>query len=448
MDDTNRMDAMSSLPVSNGMMTPSSTRAPAAVMMSGGPMMAGGPMMTSAVQSSGSTNGMEHAIQLDEGLLQDLGWTNVWPAIQNRMQEELDQARKVRPLLPMWMDPSLDPEAIPDYTIKPPSARENRFQIPLQSRLVSVLISSEFRISTAQKGEIGVAMHLVSEAARRVGQAEDAVLLYGKCLAKQADDAFDKDFADCQLEPMENWPGNPHEWWESLSVYDDNLKQQDRFLFHFEYTSPNDERGKFLPPVRNRQRHQWYQIEPNGHAQPLVNIEATPSTVPPEDQIPALWEQLKRLQNSVVQRLQPSRSQRSDILDILLKGIERLRNSGHFGEYCAVVAPDLYKAAFAPRSSLGTDWDAQREAPIYQIRPLLREGGFGYSRMLMPGTGVIFSLGGGALTLAVPREAHVQFVSMDRDIILSVQERFRLLINRPDAIVPLCADPEYPTVRP
>ena len=115
-----------------------------------------------ALVATGQTTGIEHAVELDESLLQDLGWTGFYAGIQVRIRDELDRTRRVRSLLPVWDDPGLNPDAIPDYTIKsaPPRGNKKPFQIPLQSRLVSVLISSEFQVSTSQFGDPGVALHL------------------------------------------------------------------------------------------------------------------------------------------------------------------------------------------------------------------------------------------------------------------------------------------------
>src|SRR5262249_1167681 len=113
------------------------------------------------------------------------------------------------------------------------------------------------------------------------------------------------------------------------------------------------------------------------------------------------------------------------ILESILRGIQQLQQGGHYGEYCAIVAPHLYQPAFRPRS-IRPDDDIEApngrypqrtdltDAPIYQIRPLLREGGFSYSRMAIPGTGVIFSTGGASMYLAVPEDAHVAFVRISR----------------------------------
>src|SRR5262245_4985700 len=86
------------------------------------------------------------------------------------------------------------------------------------------------------------------------------------------------------------------------------------------------------------------------------------------------------------------------ILESIVEGIERLREKNHHVEYCAIVSPDLYREAFAPRQST-------IDAPIYEIRPLLKENGFTYSPALPDNSGVVFSLGGRTIDMAVPVDA-------------------------------------------
>jgi uncharacterized linocin/CFP29 family protein len=118
------------------------------------------------------------------------------------------------------------------------------------------------------------------------------------------------------------------------------------------------------------------------------------------------------------------------ILDAIIEGIEELRTSNHHGEYCAIVSPDLYRQAFAPRNEA-------MDAPIYEIRPLLKKHGFTYSNALEPRTGVIFSLGGHTLDMAVPVDARAELEDEKEVVILQVVEQIRLRVNDATAIVPL-----------
>jgi uncharacterized linocin/CFP29 family protein len=129
---------------------------------------------------------------------------------------------------------------------------------------------------------------------------------------------------------------------------------------------------------------------------------------------------------------QPNQGQvQSLILDSILEGIKQLRTNNHHGEYCVIVSPDLYKNAFAPRHNT-------LDAPIYEIRPLLREGGFLYSQAAPENTGVIFSLGGHTIDLTVPVDAMVELTDEEKGLaFLRVVEQFRLRVNDASAAAPL-----------
>src|SRR6266536_4308402 len=119
------------------------------------------------------------------------------------------------------------------------------------------------------------------------------------------------------------------------------------------------------------------------------------------------------------------------ILESILGAIKTLRTRNHHGEYCVIVAPDLYQKAFAPRQHT-------MDAPIYEIRPLLKEGGFLYSQAVPENTGVIFSLGGQSVDLTVPVDAMVELTDEEKGIaLLRVVEQFRLRLNDPTAAVAL-----------
>jgi uncharacterized linocin/CFP29 family protein len=123
-----------------------------------------------------------------------------------------------------------------------------------------------------------------------------------------------------------------------------------------------------------------------------------------------------------------------DILGSILAAITKLRQQNHHGPYCAVVSPDLWQRAFKNRQST-------MDAPIHEIRPLFREGGFRYSPAAPYGTGIVFSLGGQTLDLAVPVDATVELVKEERSAFLRVVEQVRLRVNQPTAITPLESQP-------
>jgi uncharacterized linocin/CFP29 family protein len=119
------------------------------------------------------------------------------------------------------------------------------------------------------------------------------------------------------------------------------------------------------------------------------------------------------------------------ILETIINGIEELRERNFQGEYCVVVSPDLYREAFAPRKNT-------MDAPIYEIRPLLKKNGFVYSPAAQPKTGVIFSLGGRTIDLAVPVDARAELDDEEGGVaILRVVEQLRLRVNDEDAVVTL-----------
>jgi uncharacterized linocin/CFP29 family protein len=120
------------------------------------------------------------------------------------------------------------------------------------------------------------------------------------------------------------------------------------------------------------------------------------------------------------------------IVESILEGLTALRDAKHqqHGPYCVVVSPDLHQEAMTP---LGESAFPQ----IAPILPQLRVDGFRYSEAAPKRTGVIFSLGGGALDLPVLWDAHVEFRSVEGPAIFVVAEQFRLRINDPRAVVTL-----------
>lgn len=119
------------------------------------------------------------------------------------------------------------------------------------------------------------------------------------------------------------------------------------------------------------------------------------------------------------------------VLESIIDGIRQLREKNHHGEYCAIVSPDLYQEAFAPRHNT-------LDAPIYEIRPLLKKSGFIYSPAAPPRTGVVFSLGGRTIDLAVPVDASTELDQEEKGIaIFRVVEQIRLRVNDDTAVVSL-----------
>jgi uncharacterized linocin/CFP29 family protein len=118
------------------------------------------------------------------------------------------------------------------------------------------------------------------------------------------------------------------------------------------------------------------------------------------------------------------------ILDSIVGGIAHLQKAGRIGRYAAVVSLELYQEAMKPRTNA-------MDAPIYEIRPLLIEGGFRHSQVLTGRTGVIFSLNGDGLKIAVPVDTSVEFIEERKDAFLQVVEQIRLVVDVPEAVVAL-----------
>jgi uncharacterized linocin/CFP29 family protein len=115
------------------------------------------------------------------------------------------------------------------------------------------------------------------------------------------------------------------------------------------------------------------------------------------------------------------------ILDSIVQGIAELQNKNRLGRYAAVVSLDLFQQAMKPRQN-------PFDAPIYEIRPLLIENGFRQSQALPKKTGVIFSLNGDGLKIAVPVDTSVEFVEEKKDVYLQVVEQIRLVVDVPEAV--------------
>lgn len=118
------------------------------------------------------------------------------------------------------------------------------------------------------------------------------------------------------------------------------------------------------------------------------------------------------------------------ILESIVGGIADLEKAGRLGRYAAIVSLELYQEAMKPRTSA-------MDAPIYEIRPLLIDGGFRSSQVLTGRTGVIFSLNGDGLKIAVPVDTSIEFVEEKKDVFLQVVEQIRLVIDVPEAVVAL-----------
>jgi uncharacterized linocin/CFP29 family protein len=116
------------------------------------------------------------------------------------------------------------------------------------------------------------------------------------------------------------------------------------------------------------------------------------------------------------------------IVDSILEGIQKLQSGNQRRPYCVILSPDLHREAMTPEFGL---------ARIAPILPELREGGLRFSEAAPDRTGVIFSLGGAAIDLAIPWDAHVEFRKVEGDASFVVVEQFCLRINDQRAVATL-----------
>ncbi|RYG75566.1 hypothetical protein EON80_00270 [bacterium] len=118
------------------------------------------------------------------------------------------------------------------------------------------------------------------------------------------------------------------------------------------------------------------------------------------------------------------------VVDSILEGLQRLQSSQQHGPYCVILSPDLHREAMTPLRDSGM----ARIAPILQQ---LRENGLRFSEAASERTGVVFSLGGAALDLTIPWDAHVECREVKGEATFVVVEQFCLRINDARAVVTL-----------
>src|SRR5580658_884667 len=105
-----------------------------------------------------------------------------------------------------------------------------------------------------------------------------------------------------------------------------------------------------------------------------------------------------------------------DITDSIREGLEALQKNQQHGPYCVIVSPDLHREAITP---FGTSTTPR----INPILPELRESGFRFSEAAPARTGVIFSLGGAAVDLPIPWDAHVECRKVEGDATFAVVQQ-------------------------
>jgi hypothetical protein len=84
-------------------------------------------------------------------------------------------------------------------------------------------------------------------------------------------------------------------------------------------------------------------------------------------------------------------------------------------------------------------------AEVYEIRLVMVENGFVYCPAMPERAGIIFSLSGDGIKIAVPVDARVEFIEEKKDVTLRVVEQIRLLVDVPKAVVGLKCTPAEKT---
>jgi uncharacterized linocin/CFP29 family protein len=138
------------------------------------------------------------------------------------------------------------------------------------------------------------------------------------------------------------------------------------------------------------------------------------------------WQQSRQSSNTPLQNY---------ITESILHGIRKLQKNGRYSKYAAIVGLELYEESMRPRG--GRAFSAE----IYEIRVLLGENHFLHCPALEPRQGVIFSLVGDGIKIAVPVDARVELVEEKKDVTLQVVEQIRLLVDVPAAMVALQSPP-------
>ena len=118
------------------------------------------------------------------------------------------------------------------------------------------------------------------------------------------------------------------------------------------------------------------------------------------------------------------------ITDSIREGLEKLQKQLQHGPYCVIVSPDLHRDAITPNGTSTTP-------KIAPVLPELRESGFRFSEAAPHRTGVIFSIGGGALDMYIPWDVHVECRKVEGSATFVMVEQFRLRINDPRALATL-----------
>lgn len=123
-----------------------------------------------------------------------------------------------------------------------------------------------------------------------------------------------------------------------------------------------------------------------------------------------------------------STADRFDIVDAVVKGIDKLEARGHFGPFNVVLGHELYQEAQRPSSGL--------VLPSDRIVPFLDGGQLLRSSTIPTSEGVIVAGGGDPVELVIGTDMDIKFLqtTIEPRYVLRVHQRFTLRIKQLDAV--------------
>lgn len=147
--------------------------------------------------------------------------------------------------------------------------------------------------------------------------------------------------------------------------------------------------------------------------------------------------QVKHLeaQEGLLSKPPPKLKTEQSVADSIRHGFQTLIKNGRKGNFVAVVSEELYTQATKGREN-ATDTEYSEFNKV-----IIQEGGFHYSEALGERSGVMMSLSGESIMIAVPMDISVQLLKVEGDAFLQVVEQICLVIDVEGAVVPLTNTP-------
>ncbi|PTQ88342.1 encapsulating protein for peroxidase [Nitrosomonas nitrosa] len=144
-------------------------------------------------------------------------------------------------------------------------------------------------------------------------------------------------------------------------------------------------------------------------------------------------------QTGLLEALSSELPKNQSVAESVRQGITELVHNRCVGNYAAVVSIELFTQAKMGRQNAS-------DTEFAEISDFLTKG-FSYSPTLEGRTGVMMSLTSDGIMLAVPVDISVQLIKVEKDAFLEVVEQIRLVIDKPEAIVPLRPINNNPSVK-